>query len=539
MRLISESLEVRAIAFIAGVFLVAGSLSAQITTREDFTKFAADPAKLASLRKAVAAMMALDNGKADKDLSGAGWKYQAYIHGVSKAVLGGKAAWTADEVKTWNTCQHSTWFFLAWHRMELYYFERTLRVMADDPKLSLPYWNFSLPDGKDPTVGAKLPPEFRVKPTDAAPNSLWWTYRNADLNKPPGPGAMDNAKPLDGKDSTTLNAFKQTDFFTNTEAKGPSSFGGGATDFTQHGINDAGTGQIEQTPHNSVHGAVGNGDVLSMSNAAGSGFDPIFWPIHANLDRAWACWQEKHPGSEPKAGLWLTQKFYFVDVTGTPAAPKVKLVTLTGKEIIDAAKLNYAYDDNCAGFQIPAPAPAPKVRTPTLVTSAERGTSEPVSPISASADFDDILTGAPVTLKVPVSQELRERIAAIAEDRSSASVFLSVGGMAVDELTGAAYGIYVGLPEGKFPDQNGPYYAGRLAFFGVGHHRSDDVHQDHTARYDVTDAIKQMMDIGDWNGTEIPVTIANTAAYYPDRVTAPPATADKRARFSSVRITVQ
>lgn len=38
------------------------------------------------------------------------------------------------------------------------------------------------------------------------------------------------------------------------------------------------------------------GDMLSNLTAS---FDPIFWPIHANIDRLWWEWQLKHPGANP------------------------------------------------------------------------------------------------------------------------------------------------------------------------------------------------------------------------------------------------
>ena len=40
-----------------------------------------------------------------------------------------------------------------------------------------------------------------------------------------------------------------------------------------------------------------SGDMLSNLTAS---FDPIFWPIHANIDRVWHEWQERNPHSLPK-----------------------------------------------------------------------------------------------------------------------------------------------------------------------------------------------------------------------------------------------
>lgn len=219
--------------------------------RTDFSKLG--PGAVAALRKGIAEMMKLDVGKPDNMLSPLGWKYQASIHGSLPGAM---------KQPAWDTCQHSSWFFLSWHRMELYFFERILRAMSGDPKLTLPYWNFSVPPaGMDPTkFGARLPAAFRVKPTVAAPNSLWWEFRDAGVNKPPGPGAMDTATPLSHDDVATLKAFSQSAFFSNTKAMGMMSFGGGALPKDFHDAGAAGGGQIERIPHNQIHGAVGLGD---------------------------------------------------------------------------------------------------------------------------------------------------------------------------------------------------------------------------------------------------------------------------------------
>src|SRR5512134_742389 len=45
------------------------------------------------------------------------WVYQGAIHATYSVPPTGA---------TWNACQHQSWFFLPWHRMYLYYFERIL-----------------------------------------------------------------------------------------------------------------------------------------------------------------------------------------------------------------------------------------------------------------------------------------------------------------------------------------------------------------------------------------------------------------------------
>ena len=81
------------------------------------------------------------------------WIYWANMHGhfgddCRGPIVGngmeGVQLWTASnaqEAATWCTCEHNTNQFLTWHRMYLYYFEQVLRQAANDPTLTLPYWD--------------------------------------------------------------------------------------------------------------------------------------------------------------------------------------------------------------------------------------------------------------------------------------------------------------------------------------------------------------------------------------------------------------
>src|SRR5438067_349705 len=64
------------------------------------------------------------------------WAYQAAIHGND----------TAMSEPLWNQCMHGSWFFLSWHRMYLYFFERIVRshvIATGGPNdWALPYWNY-------------------------------------------------------------------------------------------------------------------------------------------------------------------------------------------------------------------------------------------------------------------------------------------------------------------------------------------------------------------------------------------------------------
>jgi len=81
---------------------------------------------LASYRAAITAMQALPS---TNPLS---WAYQAAIHGTT----------LPGSFPAWNTCAHGTYYFLSWHRMYLWYFERIIRKISADPNWALPYWDW-------------------------------------------------------------------------------------------------------------------------------------------------------------------------------------------------------------------------------------------------------------------------------------------------------------------------------------------------------------------------------------------------------------
>ena len=130
------------------------------------------------------------------------WRYLAAIHGTSIA----RSDW--PQGATWHECQHSSWFFLPWHRIYLHYFERIVRRTIVDlggpDDWALPYWDYSDPDR--PKV-RKLPPAFRKRQMPSGdPNPLFVSERrqqNPDIN---GGGS------LDASDVETGAAMAETSF---------------------------------------------------------------------------------------------------------------------------------------------------------------------------------------------------------------------------------------------------------------------------------------------------------------------------------------
>ena len=97
------------------------------------------------------------------------WLFQANIHGTDDEI-------PAQFNDVWATCQHGTFFFLSWHRMYLYYFDRILRasVGPGHPDFALPYWNYGV------SAQRSLPDAFR-NPANPS-NTLYIMERRASVN---------------------------------------------------------------------------------------------------------------------------------------------------------------------------------------------------------------------------------------------------------------------------------------------------------------------------------------------------------------------
>jgi hypothetical protein len=129
------------------------------------------------------------------------WAYQAAIHGSYRTPPDRQAQ------RSWNQCQHASFFFLSWHRMYIYFFERILRAASGDPDLALPYWNYS------DSAQRALPLPFR-EPAGTS-NPLYVAQRAAGIN--------DGAQ-LVASDVATAPMFRARNFLPKEDSR--LSFGG-------------------------------------------------------------------------------------------------------------------------------------------------------------------------------------------------------------------------------------------------------------------------------------------------------------------------
>jgi hypothetical protein len=421
------------------------------------------------------------------------WAFQGAIHGAYAAPPPGAA---------WNMCQHQGWFFLPWHRIYLYFFERIVRaavVEAGGPEdFAIPYWNYD-----KPSPGNTIPLGFR---TDALPDGsanplcLRSPRRDADL--------MDGAE-LDPSVTSPADALAQTSF--TDPAPG---FGGGKVG-PQHFGDFSDTGALESTPHNAIHvvlvnappfGACQRGLMIDPNCAA---LDPIFWLHHANIDRLWSVWLAQGDGrANPPDGSWNDQSFDFYDEHGDQ-------VSMTVAEVLDsAAQLNYVYDDE-----------APQMPTPPTEGGAEAGGAPPE--LVAATEQPVTLTGAERSVPISVPSDTRGAVESAAAP-GPGRVLVSVDDIRAEINPGVVYGVYLNLPGAA--GERRSYHIGNVALFGIEKMNDPDTRHEGAPGFrhvfDATRVAAQLTQEGRWDPSAITVTFAPVGVKPPPGRAAPESAAE-------------
>jgi tyrosinase len=309
---------------LAAICLIAcGALTGcyPVRARVDISTLNVDSPQIVDLARAVRKMKDLSL-QSPKDCRS--WDYQAAIHGIDNT------AYKCGPNEPWNNCQHANYYFLAWHRMYLYSFEKLVQQLSGDSDFRMPYWNWAAgsPDG-----AAKVPRLFMDSQLLGGVNPLY-VLRN--------PSIYDQG-------SEVTEAFASTFFSQNYEATaGPPSFGGSVGAACGHYVK----GSLEGSAHDNVHCELG-GDMYTPASAAR---DPIFYLHHANIDRLWESWAAKY-GQNPTDSKWLNQEFSFCSDPGNghPGVMKAHKVS----EFLNTRDLGYEYD----WLEQPAVKPIPPVNS--------------------------------------------------------------------------------------------------------------------------------------------------------------------------------
>ncbi|MGH3870503.1 MAG: tyrosinase family protein [Pseudonocardiaceae bacterium] len=402
------------------------------------------------------------------------WTYQAAIHGSYASPPPGAR---------WNECQHQSWYFLSWHRMYLYYFERIVRaavLSAGGPAdFALPYWNYD-----QPFPANTLPRPFR-EPTlpDGSPNPLFLPF-------PRRSNAIANGFQLSPLVTSSSAAMAMRSF---TGPPGP-GFGGGKRPPAQFGDS---VGALEQTPHNNIHVQV-SGPLSDpcqgglMGDASCAALDPIFWLHHANIDRLWNQWLTLGGGrANPRDAAWLDQPFTLYDETAAA-------VTLTGAQVVDsAAQLRYRYDTDPS---VPALA----------VSMSDAAAPEPSEPpeLAAATEQPLELTGAARSVELTVPASTRSLLAGVSVQ--ARAMYLNVEDIEAERNPGIVYGVFLNMPPDDPAADRARYHVGNIALFGI--EAMNDPDSEHGGvpgfrhTFDITRIVNELRAADNWEPHAITVT---------------------------------
>ncbi len=369
-------------------------------------------AQIASLRHGIQVMMS----RPVTDPTS--YRFQANIHGTYDTPT------TTEQTQSWNQCEHGSFYFLSWHRMYLYFFDRILRAAAGDLNLVLPYWDWTDPAQRT------LPLPFR-QPADST-NPLYIA--------PPGrPTALDTGTAsLSSGTVDDSGAFADVTF--ETGGSSGNGFGGGTSSPMQF---SSAYGDLEMQPHNVVHSALGG----LMGDPDTAAEDPIFWLHHANIDRLWNHWIQQGGGrADPSDAAWLNTIFTFYDEAG-------HAVYLTGAEIIDTVgQLNYRYDDD--------PPPPMFIKFPIILAeNVAVGGEQPIR-----------LVAQPVVVRLPLNEQARQALTALPR-QPDRKLFLVIRDIRTEKPPSYYYAIYLNPPQVQKLDERSPGFVGNLSLFSMARHR--------------------------------------------------------------------
>ncbi|PSR98570.1 Polyphenol oxidase [Actinidia chinensis var. chinensis] len=225
---------------------------------------------------------------------------------------------------------HNSWIFFPWHRYYLYFFEKILGKLIDDPNFAIPYWNWDAP------AGMTMPAIY----TD--PNSPLYDKLRDAKHQPPNLVDLD----YNGRDENTpsqqqINS-NLTIMYRQVVSSGrtPQLFLGST--YRAGDEPDPGAGSLENIPHGPVHIWCGDRtqpNLEDMGNFYSAARDPIFYAHHSNVDRMWSIWKtlggRRQDFTDPD---WLNAGFVFYD-------ENADLVRVKVKDCVDTRKLGYVYQD--------------------------------------------------------------------------------------------------------------------------------------------------------------------------------------------------
>ncbi|VFQ89521.1 unnamed protein product [Cuscuta campestris] len=267
---------------------------------------------------------------------------------------------------------HFSWLFHPFHRCYLYFFERILGKLIDDPTFAMPFWNWDHPDGM------QMPSIYIADQN----SPLYDRFRNSK-HMPPNIVDFDYGI---GSDSSILDAQQLmsqnlTIMYRQLVSLGPTARMFLGSPYRAGDDPGPGLGSLESVPHGSIHAWTGdpsqpNGE--DMGSFYTSGRDIIFHAHHGNIDRMWEIWKtlggRRQNFSDPD---WLDSSLLFYD-------ENAQMVRIKVRDCLDTRDLGYVYQD----VEIPwlNSRPTPRASNNRVLRKAKKFAADAGTDTPAAAD---------------------------------------------------------------------------------------------------------------------------------------------------------
>ncbi|CAM6097963.1 unnamed protein product [Calypogeia fissa] len=254
---------------------------------------------------------------------------------------------------------HASWLFYPWHRYFLFFHERILQSLLEDPTFSLNYWNWDNPysigkgkDGECLAQGDNFPSVF------SDPNGT--TYDDLRSQSAKGFGRFDfpDFYYVPGVPAVSQPNYTSTEepiIQSNMNMMYQALVSGGTTTeafmgrpyragYVKGGPGpNGGSGSLEGSVHGTVHFWTGSDPPTSddMGQLAHAARDPVFFAHHSNIDRMWQVWKDIGPILGQKREYYtdpdfLNASFMFYDENKDLRRVKIE-------DALDTKKLGYVY----------------------------------------------------------------------------------------------------------------------------------------------------------------------------------------------------
>ncbi|XP_073123452.1 polyphenol oxidase I, chloroplastic-like [Henckelia pumila] len=323
---------------------------------------------------------------------------------------------------------HNCWHFFPWHRWYLYFYERILAKLIDDPTFALPFWNWDQPDGMvmPQPFANKDSPLYDARRNQAhLPPALLDLAYSAKSPTKPNKIVPNNLTVMYGE--MVRNVKKLDDFYGAKYVTGTAP--------------NPGPGTVERGSHIAAHAWTGEATPSGedMGNFYSTARDTIFYAHHANVDRLWTIWRGLR-GTKPKdytEADWLEADFLFYD-------ENAQLVRVTVKDTLENEKMGYVYQE----VDLPwlKNRPAPRVKNSKVAETSGAPAAETVFPVK----LDKVV-------KVLVTRPKKSRSK---NDKEKEEELLVIEGIEVDTAKFVRFDVFVNDEDDKPDELDKAEYAG-------------------------------------------------------------------------------